>query len=147
FLSPGSRSAPRGSNVAQRTLGGKRSLFLIPPALARWSRLAHGRPGTEHGRQAQVVLDPQRLGPPRAVDAQLREFGIDLALAPAPAGEAGQAAAEVLAPVGVEVAQEVAQPPHVTDVLALGRVGDDLHDGRLDLGPREKDLRMQLAND
>src|SRR4051794_19175024 len=59
--------------------------------------------------QAQVLIDVQRLGPVGPFQAQLGQRLIDLLLAVPAAGQADERAAQVLAAVHVQVAQETAE--------------------------------------
>src|SRR5262249_8137753 len=66
--------------------------------------------------QPQMLFQVQGLRPRRSLQPQLRQQAIDLALVAPPARPAAQGAAQVLAAVNVQVAQETAEAVDVAHV-------------------------------
>ena len=103
--------------------------------------------GLEGVGEGDPFLDVHGLGADLAGEAEGVEQGVDVGLGPAVFPDAVEDAAEVLAAVDEDAADEELEPGQVGDLRALLGVGDDLDDGRGDLGTGPEDLGGEGADD
>src|SRR4029077_3586019 len=105
------------------------------------------RDSAERLAQAQVILAAERFGAGGPIEPEAGKDLINMLFVVIASRHAHDGAAQVLAAMRIEVAQEDAEALQVGERGALGGSRPDAHDPRLDLGPGPEDGRRQAAQD
>src|ERR1700722_8265283 len=116
------------------------------PVVYRYSKI-NARSASERLAKPKVLVQVKVLGTDGARDAEIGEFAVHLGLGKPARGQTGEGAAEVFSAMDVQIAEEVAEAPHVSDIRSACGVRADLHDGRINLRSRPEGGRRDAPDD